>query len=336
MTLTKRKTQFLPAIQYWLFASAMMVLCMAVIGAVTRLTESGLSMVEWRPLIGALPPLSAEEWQRVYDLYKQSPEFEHKHYWMSLAEFKNIFFWEWFHRLWGRLIGLVYGLPFFYFLIRGQIPDGYKLRLWGLLILGGLQGVIGWWMVKSGLIDRPDVDHFRLTVHLGMAIFIYAILWWTILDLRGGKVSLFHNGPHKALRLSSLFLLILTMVWGAFVAGLEAGRLYNSFPLMDGALTPSGAWSLSGMVYDHGWVQFVHRWLAKLAAAVILVYAFKQKSYALGAMVVVQVGLGIGALMTSLMIPVAAAHQAGAIILLTILLNVIHRNRQGNSRDKSG
>jgi cytochrome c oxidase assembly protein subunit 15 len=135
MTLTKRKTQFLPAIQYWLFASAMMVLCMAVIGAVTRLTESGLSMVEWRPLIGALPPLSAEEWQRVYDLYKQSPEFEHKHYWMSLAEFKNIFFWEWFHRVWGRLIGLVYALPLAYFWIRKMIPTGYKKPLLGLLFL---------------------------------------------------------------------------------------------------------------------------------------------------------------------------------------------------------
>jgi len=314
------------SLQIWLLICAAMVFCMAVIGAITRLTESGLSMVEWRPLIGVLPPLREQEWERVFGLYQQSPEFTHKHHWMTLAEFKNIFFWEWFHRLWGRLIGLVFAVPFIVFLVRKMIPRGYALRLWGLFFLGGLQGVVGWWMVKSGLIDRPDVDHFRLAVHLSMALLIYGLLLWTVFDLRADESAAEHGrGARPLFGWLCLGLLAVTVVWGAFVAGLDAGRVYNSFPLMNGALFPDEAFHASAVIHDHGWIQFVHRWLAKLTAVAVLVFAYQHKAYWLGAMVCVQVALGVAALLTVLWIPAAALHQAGALLLIGLLLHALHR-----------
>jgi len=324
----------------WLYICCFMIFAIAVIGAVTRLTESGLSMVEWRLLLGTLPPLSEEEWQRVYALYKQSPEFQHKHNWMALSDFKHIFFREWFHRLWGRLTGLVYAVPLLWFWLRGQIPPGYKWKLLGLLLLGGLQGLLGWYMVKSGLVDRPEVSHYRLAAHLTLALLIFSLMWWVILDLkrtrgledsRTGSVR-FSNPPVlQSSRPPLLYgwltfgLLSITIIWGAFTAGLDAGMVYNSFPLMNGSfLPPENIYPLF-ILEQHGWVQFTHRWLAVTTLLLILGLAFRTKDFALAGMAILQVGLGISALLSQVWIPLAALHQAGAIVLLALLLRAVHR-----------
>lgn len=305
----------------WLYACCFMVFAMAVIGAITRLTESGLSMVEWRPLIGWVPPLNEQDWQHVYGLYKQSPEFIHKHHWMALADFKKIFFWEWLHRLWGRLIGLVYALPLLWFWANKQIRPGYSWKFFGLLLLGGAQGILGWWMVKSGLVDRPEVSHFRLAAHLALALLLFSLLWWIALGLKTNKSS----GRLSVHGLLSLILLSATILWGAFTAGLDAGLIYNSFPLMDNSFTPAGQASLSSMVHEQGWVQFTHRWLAVTAGLVIIGFAARMKDFALAGMVIIQIGLGIATLLTQVFIPLAALHQAGALILLALLLRALHK-----------
>lgn len=323
------------AISNWLFFTAFFVFVMIVIGAITRLTESGLSMVEWRPLIGALPPIGHEEWQHVFGLYKQSPEFQKKNFWMELDDFQRIFFWEWFHRLWGRLIGLVYGLPFFYFLFRGQIPTGYKTPLIILLLLGAFQGALGWYMVKSGLVDQPAVSHYRLASHLSVAMLILALLCWFAMRIRCVRRT-----PHAALYVHgwiALGFLVLAVFWGAYVAGLDAGLLYNEYPMMGDGFMPEEIW-----FYEPFWVnffenaaavQFVHRWVAVLAALVILSFvghALYQKQHSicfpiLGILVMLQVGLGIVTLLTHVYLPVAVMHQANAALVLIALVCCLYR-----------
>ncbi|MCB9990518.1 MAG: COX15/CtaA family protein [Rhodospirillales bacterium] len=317
-------------IQIWLYTVCFMIFAMAVIGAVTRLTESGLSIVEWRPVTGFLPPLSEQEWQRVYELYKQSPEFRHKHYWMEIGDFKRIFFWEWLHRLWGRLIGVVFALPLLFFAITKQIPKGYGWKLGGLFLLGGAQGALGWWMVKSGLVDIPSVSHFRLAAHLGLALIVFSLTFSVALSIQSSPLSASLPSPRKrgdkggrGLLMHAggmLFLLSLTIIWGAFTAGLDAGLVYNSWPLMNGSFTPPEQFNISSIIENHGWVQFTHRWIAFLTGAGILVLALRTRDRALGIMVVIQIALGIMTLLTQVMIPLAALHQAGAIILLALLL----------------
>lgn len=307
-------------IRLWLYLCCFMVFAMAVIGAVTRLTESGLSITEWKPVTGALPPLSHAAWQHEFDLYRQSPEFAQKHFWMELSDFQKIYFWEWLHRLWGRTIGIVYALPLLWFWMRKKIPPGYKLKLLGILALGGLQGIVGWWMVASGLIDRPSVSHFRLAAHLLLALLIFSAMWWVALSLRDGKRT--SHLPYAVYCLP--LLLMLTITWGAFTAGLDAGMVYNTFPLMGGHFTPPGT---PAILHDHGWVQFTHRWLAITAGLAILIFAWRVKDGALAAMVFAQITLGITTLLSQVYIPVAAAHQAGAIILLALLLKAIHARR---------
>lgn len=301
----------------WLYACCFMVFAMAVIGAVTRLTESGLSITEWKPVMGALPPLNEAAWEKEFALYQQSPEFAQKHHWMELADFKKIYFWEWLHRLWGRSIGIVYALPLLWFAVRRQIPAGYGWKLAGLLALGGLQGVVGWWMVKSGLIDRPSVSHFRLATHLGLALLLFGLLYWIALDLKRQYVP-----RRQPLSWLALALLAVTIIWGAFVAGLDAGLIYNTWPLMNGSFLPPEA--LQDFLHQHAWVQFTHRWLAVAAGLMVLHVAAKGRDIALGGMVLVQIGLGIATLLTQVMLPLAALHQAGAIILLALLLRRIH------------
>ena len=300
------------AIQIWLYGCAFMVFAMAVIGAITRLTESGLSMVEWRPLIGALPPLNEAEWQRVYDLYKQSPEFEKKHFWMELGDFKKIFFWEWFHRLWGRMIGLVFAIPLAYFWIKKSIPVGWKPKLIGLFILGGAQGVMGWIMVKSGLVDRPSVSHFRLAAHLSLAALIFILLIYAGKAVNRDRSLTYLTDRFGLIALSTVFI---TLVWGAFVAGLDAGKIYNHFPMMS-----QQSWLPQELKFDplnnHGWVQFTHRVLALIASLTVITYAYTRKSYSTAAALFLQVGLGIATILSVVMIPFAAAHQAGAFILM--------------------
>ena len=314
-------------ISNWLFFTAFMVFAMAVIGAVTRLTESGLSMVEWRPLIGALPPLSEAEWNRVFALYQQTPEYQKINVGMELEEFKNIFFWEWFHRLWGRMIGLVYALPLAYFWISKKIPDGFKGKLIIGLVLGGLQGVMGWYMVKSGLVDRPSVSHFRLAAHLSLAYIIFAYLLWIAFDLRGNKAgnASFCLKRHGWIALAFVFT---TIIWGAFVAGLDAGLIYNTWPKMGPHWIPPELSALVNIITEPVSVQFTHRWIAIITALVVLSFAWRTKSFPLAGMVFLQIGLGIATLMSQVAIPLASLHQAGAFILGGILIHALHGLRR--------
>ena len=317
-------------LQYWLFFCAFMVFAMAIIGAITRLTESGLSMVEWRPLVGTIPPLTAAEWERVFGLYQQTAEYRQKNFWMGIEDFKYIFFWEWFHRVWGRLIGLVYALPLAYFWIKGMIPQGYKLKFLIALALGGAQGVMGWYMVMSGLADKPDVSHFRLAAHLSLAFFIFGYLIWMGLSLSS------HPNPPplergegrrlKAFGWGVMALLSLTIIWGAFVAGLDGGLLYNTWPHMGaGQIVPQEVTGFAALLHDPAGVQFFHRWIAIVAAFVLLSFAWRIKSFPLAGMTFVQVGLGLATLLTQVWIPLAAAHQAGALILILIMVYHLQR-----------
>lgn len=322
----------------WLFVSAFMVFAMAIIGAITRLTESGLSMVEWRPLIGAIPPLTEAEWTRVFDIYKQTPEFIKKNSWMELGDFKQIFFWEWFHRFWGRLIGLVYALPLIFFLVRGMVPKSYHLKLVIGLLLGGAQAVMGWYMVQSGLIDDPYVSHYRLAAHLGLAFIIFNYLLWLALDLwPHGYDPTALPATHSLKRQGWLTfgLLFITITWGAFVAGKDAGMIYNSWPLMDGnAFPPSGFDPLN----DHGWVQFTHRWLAAITVIGVLLYVrrgwkeFNRAHFTFGLVgltVISQFVMGISTLLSQVNITYAATHQAGAFILTGLCLLSLFKLEKG-------
>ena len=311
-------------ISNWLFFTAFMVLAMAVIGAITRLTESGLSMVEWRPLIGTLPPMSEAEWVRVFELYQETPEYQKKNAGMELAEFKNIFFWEWFHRFWGRMIGIVYALPLAYFWIRKKIPEGYKGKLLIGLVLGGLQGLMGWYMVKSGLVDRPSVSHFRLAAHLSLAFIIFAYLLWIAFEMRQTK-DIGASFCQKRHGWVALFFVGLTVIWGAFVAGLDAGLVYNTWPMMGTHFFPPELNHWSKIFTDPVSVQFVHRWIAMVSAVIVLSFAYRVKSHGLAAMIFLQIGLGVNTLIMQVPISLAAMHQAGAFILTALL--VFHLQR---------
>lgn len=315
-------------VRNWLYFTAFMVFAMAIIGAVTRLTESGLSMVEWKPLIGAIPPLNDSEWERVFGLYKQTPEFIHKNSWMELGDFKNIFFWEWLHRLWGRLIGLVFALPLLYFWIRKQIPQGYGLKLLGVLILGGLQGVLGWYMVMSGLVDRPDVSHFRLAAHLGLALTIFCVLLWIAFDFtpQGTRQGTFCEKRHGWI---AFILLSTTVLWGAFTAGLDGGMVYNTWPMMNQHWMPPEVQGIYSILHDPAAAQFFHRWIAIATFVAVASFAVRMQSMPLVAMMFVQVALGIGTVMSQVVIPMAALHQAGAMILLALMIRQLHSLHRG-------
>lgn len=324
-------------IAVWLVCVAVLVWLMAMIGAVTRLTESGLSMVEWRPVVGVLPPLSEAEWNRVFELYRQTPEFRVYNNHMDLSGFKTIFFWEWLHRLWGHLIALSFALPFLWFAARRAIPAGLTPRLLGLFALGGLQGGAGWFMVLSGLADRPEVSHYRLALHLLLAALIFALLLTTAWRLVDPGLHPQQIKPAARLRphaVAALGLTALTMVWGAFVAGLDAGLAYNTFPDMAGHWIPPeianlSPWWLNGLENTAG-VQFIHRWLAPLTAVVVPALCFRvwrgdflgparALAAALAVTVTAQVGLGIATLLSGVHIVPAAAHQGGAFLTLGLL-----------------
>lgn len=316
-------------VAYWVFTVAFLVFAMAVIGAITRLTESGLSMVEWKPLIGAIPPLNEAEWERVFNLYKETPEFRHKNFWMGMDDFKNIFFWEWFHRLWGRLIGIAYALPLIYFWVRDMIPQGFKTHLVIGLILGSLQGALGWYMVVSGLVERPSVSHFRLAAHLGLAFLIFGYLIWLGMVLLGKPF----NAASFCIRRHgwvSLFFVTLTIIWGAFTAGLDGGLLYNEWPLMGGRFVPMDVVGASSLLNDPAGVQFVHRWLAIITAGIVLSFAWRIKNGPLAAMMFIQVGLGMATLLSQVHIHTAAAHQAGAFIVVGLLIAQLYTLRSAS------
>ncbi|HEX2112884.1 MAG TPA: COX15/CtaA family protein [Alphaproteobacteria bacterium] len=322
-------------VAYWLIFCCAMIFAMVVIGGVTRLTESGLSITEWKPVTGAIPPLSEGAWQDAFAKYQQIPEYRHRNMGMTLPEFKNIFWWEFVHRLWGRLIGLVYAVPLVWFVLRGQVRGPLAWKLAGIFLLGGLQGVLGWYMVQSGLVDRVDVSPYRLTAHLGLALLIYAASLWTALDLlRPGRKE---ATPLARPALAFCGLAFVTMLSGGFVAGLDAGMIYNTFPLMDGRLVPAGyldetPWWVN-LFENVAAVQFNHRLLAMttLACAIALAFAGRRAAprvrglaAATGGMAALQAALGIATLLLVVPIPLAAAHQAGAVLLLTLALMLAH------------
>ena len=317
------------SIATWLFFMAVMVALMVVIGGITRLTGSGLSMVEWRPLIGTLPPLSADEWQRVFTLYQASPEYNDINYGMTLAEFKLIFFWEYFHRLWGRVLGIAFALPLAYFAYRKMIPQGYKPVLLMLLVLGGMQGVIGWWMVKSGLVADPTVSQYRLATHLGMALFIYGLLLWTGFNLVYGKAA--RPSGHI---MGVIGLVAVTIIAGAFVAGMDAGLLYNEYPLMGEGLVPIeyGEEGLSDPFENPAAAQFHHRWIAVLAVIGVFTLwrrtrkdqALRTRGQLVAALVTAQFVLGIITLLNGVPVWLGASHQLGAVLLLGATLWCAH------------
>ncbi|MCP4249181.1 MAG: heme A synthase, partial [bacterium] len=253
----------------WLLTCCAMVLGMISLGGVTRLTGSGLSMVEWRPVLGFLPPLSEAEWQRVFALYQGSPEFRAASAGIGLAGFKSIFWWEFVHRLWGRLIGVVFLVPFLWFVLRRQVDRGLALRLGGFFVVGGLQGVLGWYMVRSGLVDVPEVSQYRLVAHLGLALLIYVLMLWTALGLLWPRPETIPDRRLQTARwlaLSTVGVVALTLLSGGFMAGTHAGWTFNTFPLMDGALVPAGyfserPWYLSPFEHIET-IQFNHRLLA--------------------------------------------------------------------------
>jgi heme a synthase len=324
----------------WLLISAGMVFAMAIIGAITRLTESGLSITEWAPIKGALPPLSDHDWQKAFDDYRQIPQYQILNKGMSLEEFKTIYFWEWIHRLWGRLIGLVYALPFFFFLITKKIPVALQGRLWLILLLGGLQGFIGWFMVQSGLSERTSVSPYRLAMHLSLALIIYSFLIWTIADIRRQSTAIICGASFclKRHNVVTLFFLALTIIWGAFVAGLDAGHAYNTFPLMAGHYMPPEVWTLSpvwlNFFENTAMVQFIHRNLAYITFFLAVSLAFRlwhvrgplqRYGHLVGATALLQLLLGIGTVISGVDITLATLHQGGAILLLTTLLLSFHR-----------
>jgi cytochrome c oxidase assembly protein subunit 15 len=332
-------------IAIWLLTCCALILGIVIIGGLTRLTGSGLSMVEWKPIIGLLPPLTHEQWLAEFELYRQSPEYRYVNIGMTVEGFKSIFWLEYIHRMIGRFIGLAFLLPFLYFWIRGKLEKGLLPKLITMFVLGGMQGALGWFMVASGLSEDPHVSQYRLTAHLGLAVVIYAYILWVALDLLSRQRGV--AAPYApALRRFATGLTVfafVTILSGGFVAGLKAGYAYNTFPLMGGHLIPDHLFTLQPLwsnFFDNVvTVQFTHRVLAvTLFALVVVMWAIgRRHELARGARIalnatlavaIVQVTLGISTLVMHVPIAFASAHQAGAVVLLTALIVLTHQLRQ--------
>ena len=316
-----------PAVAAWLLVCAAVVFAIVVVGGITRLTRSGLSIVEWQPLIGALPPLSETDWQALFAKYRETPEFRLVNFDMQLDGFKRIFWWEYVHRLLGRLAGLVFLAPFLYFLARRRLDRLLAGKLAGVFLLGALQGALGWAMVKSGLVDDPRVSQFRLTAHLGLALLIFSAQFWLALGLLNDKKS---SPGYATVIPLMVFLMALS---GAMVAGLRAGAAYNTFPLMNGHLVPPEILMLEpwwrNFGYNMATVQFVHRGFFWLLLILIPIAWWKARgkgpSNLLLAAFVLQAVLGIATLLLKVPVALAAAHQGGAVLLLAAALWYTHR-----------
>ncbi|HKK13149.1 MAG TPA: COX15/CtaA family protein [Gammaproteobacteria bacterium] len=328
-------------VAYWLLVCCAMIFAMVVLGGVTRLTGSGLSMVKWNPIFGVVPPLTHQRWEKVFHQYQQSPEYKDINVDMDLAGFKKIYWFEYAHRLLGRSIGLVFLLPFLYFLARKRIDRPLVPKLVLMFILGGLQGLLGWYMVKSGLVSRPHVSQYRLTAHLSTALVIFGFILWVALDLLFPRARRAFTPPPALRRFSLgvLGLLALTIVAGGFVAGLKAGYAYNTFPLMDGHWVPQAIFMehplWRNFFENIATVQFDHRLLATLTFFSVIALWWTSRRYSLPrrlrlgynlllAMVCIQVSLGISTLLLHVPIPLASAHQGGAVLLLSLLVYVNH------------
>ena len=304
----------------WLIFCCALIFAMVVLGGATRLTESGLSIVEWAPLSGAIPPLSQSEWRTLFEAYQQTPEFKTYNFWMQLADFQSIFWMEYAHRLLGRLIGVVFLAGFIWFYARGAVRGRLAGQLAIAFVLGVGQGALGWYMVKSGLVDQPDVSHYRLAAHLALAVAIYGWLLWIVLDLSGAKRG---EGGHR-FAVVLLCWVSVAMVWGAFTAGLDAGTLYPTFPLMGGQLVPPGAFEMQpawlNLTQNGATVQFVHRCLALSFVVLAIAYWWRERTRAsawLAGVALLQACLGVATLLTGVSVPVAAIHQANALALFS-------------------
>jgi heme a synthase len=322
------------AVRWWLYSVALLIAVMVLVGGATRLTESGLSIVEWKPVTGALPPLNQAQWMQAFEGYKAIPQYRELNAGMSLAEFKTIFWWEWSHRLLGRVIGMAYLLPFLWFLWRGTLGGELKRRLWIIFGLGALQGAVGWWMVASGLSERVEVSQYRLATHLVLALLIFAAIVWTLRRLSERPPLVVTS----RLKVASVALLVLTFVQlylGALVAGLHAGRVYNTWPGIDGGLIPSAA----RLFFEQPWwrnlfdntltVQFEHRMTAYALLVLAVLHALDAVRARAGsaairgavwlvAVILLQATLGILTLLNQAPIDLALAHQAVAIAVLTL------------------
>lgn len=330
------------AVAVWLLICCALIFIMVVLGGVTRLTRSGLSIVEWDPILGAIPPFTQSQWENAFDKYKQTPEYQKVNFGMSLGEFKGIYYMEWGHRLLGRLIGVVFLLPLLYFLIRRRIAGLLTPKLITMFVLGGLQGALGWYMVKSGLVDIPRVSPYRLTAHLALAVIIYAYILWTALGLLHPRESATHPTGLQRFGTFVTAMIFLMILSGGLVAGNKAGFAFNTFPLMNGRLIPEGLFSLRpvwiNLFENITTVQFTHRLLAYSLCLVIPVFWWKAMRHALPspirltlhallACLAIQVALGISTLLYLVPIPLAAAHQAGALVLFSLSLLALHALR---------
>ena len=328
------------ALANWLIAVAVLIVAMVVIGGLTRLTESGLSITQWKPVTGAIPPLSERAWAEEFARYQQIPEYREVNAGMTLAGFKAIYFWEYLHRLVGRIIGIAFAVPLAWFWARKAIPQGYKPRLLALLALGAAQGAIGWWMVTSGLSVRTDVSHIRLAVHLCAALVILAGIVWTALDLRALAASR-RATPARLHALGAVVLLALfvQLFWGALMAGLDAGRVVNDWPTMNDAIWPGATVAgqgLAGMaINDPAIVHFVHRWWAWVVVAGLVVLARAggaRASAMIHAAFGTQILLGIATVMMGVPLWLAALHQlVGALLVIATIGGVHAIGRQGPS-----
>ncbi|HLT32234.1 MAG TPA: COX15/CtaA family protein [Aquaticitalea sp.] len=326
---------------YWLLTGCVLIFIMVVVGGITRLTHSGLSISNYKLISGTLPPMNEMEWQEAFDLYKQYPEYQKLHNHFGLEEFKDIYFWEWLHRFIGRMIGLVFFIPFVYFLIKKQLSKSTMKKSLILMVLGGFQGFLGWWMVKSGLVDRPNVSHYRLAVHLTTAFITFAYTFWVAMDL------MFPNTKDIDKKLRNLIrwgvaVLLLQIIYGAFVAGLDAGFIHNHWPMMsEGKLMHETVYTEINPVYKNfiegrSGVQFVHRTLAYVVVIFILVIWYKAKRLSLTEfqnkginwlliLVGVQFLLGVLTIMLAVPVWLGVLHQVGAFFLLTAMTFTLHR-----------
>ena len=335
------------AVAAWLLVCCVLVLALIVVGGVTRLTHSGLSITEWQPIIGTLPPVSESQWSEAFAKYQATPEYQQVNRGMSIDAFKRIFWWEYVHRLLGRVVGLVFIVPLLWFVARGKLPSrpGFAPMLFGIFLLGALQGALGWYMVKSGLVDDPRVSQLRLTAHLGLALLIYAAMFWTALGLLHQDVPA--NARIKTLSRAALALVALVFVMalsGGLVAGIRAGFAYNTFPLMNGSLVPPDIMLLRpwymNLVNNMATVQFDHRLLAWTLLALVPIWWWRVRATPATpararrgaqlflAMLFVQVALGIWTLLLVVPLPLAALHQASAVLLFTAALNAAHALRR--------
>jgi len=330
------------AIAIWLFVVAALIFSMVVLGGVTRLTRSGLSMVEWEPIMGVVPPITEAQWQETFDKYKQFPEYQKINKGMSVHEFKSIFWFEYSHRLLGRVIGLAFLIPFIFFVVRKQIKKQDVPKYLFMFVLGGLQGLLGWYMVKSGLVNRPHVSQYRLTAHLVAAIGIYSYILWVawglIVPKQDAEATRLRSVRNLGIVLAGL--IVLMIISGGFVAGTKAGLAYNTFPTMNGYWIPDGMYALQpwwlNWFENATTIQFNHRmiaWVLMLAVPAFWFHARRQAPdqatqialHLLLVMFVIQATLGITTLLHAVPVGLGAAHQAGALLLLSTVLYVVRR-----------